>query len=46
MTAINIWRNNKPSRISHGPIQPMSRHDRTFWQWRAERKELEKKNER
>jgi hypothetical protein len=37
--ALNIFATDKPSRITHGRIEPMSREDAYFWQWRRERKQ-------
>jgi hypothetical protein len=45
VTAINIWRSDKPSRVSHGRIEPMRREDAIFWRWRADRKAKERKHD-
>lgn len=44
--ALNIFATDKPSRWSHGPIQPMSPEDEYFWNWRRERKEKERADAR
>jgi hypothetical protein len=36
-TALNIFATDKPSRLSHGKIEAMSREDSYFWQRRRER---------